>query len=373
MYLYNRGKPGTPSAAVAALLLALAVFPAPRAAAQSAPLLPPAKQQEIRAAIAAEMDRLRIPGLSAAIAIDLRTAWSEGFGMADIENSVPARANTVYRLGSISKPITAVAVMQLAERGKLKLDEPIHTYVPAFPRKPWPVTVRELLAHLGGVRHYTSPAEILSTRHYTEVLGALDVFGNDPLLFEPGTRFSYTTFGYTLLGGAVESASGMRFVDYLRENVFGPAKMDCIRDDNVYAIVPHRARGYRRPEGGEIENCALADTSNKIPGGGLISTAGDLVQFASAVAGGTLLNRQSVSEMFTQQKTREGKPTRYGLGWYFFNIDGRKWVGHSGGQPGTSTMLLLEPKQGFVLSLMANIEGVDLYPLVDRIAAIALQ
>jgi CubicO group peptidase (beta-lactamase class C family) len=316
------------------------------------------------------MDRLRIPGLSAAIAIDKRTVWSEGFGMADIENSVPARATTVYRLGSISKPITAVAVMQLAERGKLKLDEPIQTYVPAFARKPWPVTVRELLAHLGGVRHYNSQAEVLSTRHYTEVLGALDVFGNDPLLFEPGTRFSYTTFGYTLLGGAVESASGMRFVDYLREHIFGPAKMDRIRDDNVYAIVPHRARGYRRETGGEIENCALADTSNKIPGGGMISTAGDLVQFASAVAGGTLLNRQSVSEMFAEQKTSDGKPTGYGLGWFLFDIDGRRWVGHGGAQPGTSTMLLTEPKRGIAVAVMANIEGVNLNALAARIAAI---
>jgi serine beta-lactamase-like protein LACTB len=364
MHVTKRRKPWPSFAVAATLLLAPAVFGAP---------LPPAKQQEVRAAVAAEMDRLKIPGLSAAIAIDLRTAWSEGFGMADIENAVPARANTVYRLGSISKPITAVAVMQLAERGKLKLDEPIQTYVPAFPRKPWPVTVRELLAHLGGVRHYTSPVEIASTRHYMEVLGALDVFGNDPLLFEPGTRFSYTTYGYTLLGGAVESASGMKFMDYLREHIFAPANMEHIRDDNVYAIVPHRARGYRRPAGGEIENCELADTSNKIPGGGMISTAGDLVQFASAVAGETLLNRQSVSQMFTEQKTADGKPTRYGLGWYLFDINGRKWAGHSGAQPGTSTMLLLEPKQGFAVSLMANIEGVNLNPLAVRIAAIALQ
>jgi len=343
------------------------------AAAQSEILLPPSKQHEIRAAINAEMERLRIPGLSAAIALNLQLVWSEGFGQADIENSVPARAHTMYRLASISKPITAVAVMQLAERGKLKLDETIQTYVPAFPQKEWPVTVRDLLAHLGGVRHYKSQAEVQSTQHYTEILGALDVFGNDPLLFKPGTRYLYTTYGFTLLGGAVESASGMRFMEYLREHIFGPARMDRIRDDNVYAIIPNRARGYRRGQGGEIENCALADTSNKIPGGGMISTAGDLVQFASAVAGGTLLGRKSVEEMFTEQKTADGKPTGYGLGWHVFHIDGRKWVGHGGNQPGVSTLLFMDPEQGFAVSLMANLEGVNLRPLAVRIAGIALR
>lgn len=369
MYLSKSGKPWLPPAAMVAVLLAAVVCPLARAT-EPAPLLPPEKQQEVRAAIQAEMKRLRVPGLSAAIAIDRRTAWSEGFGMADLENSVPARANTVYRLGSISKPITAVAVMQLAEHGKLKLDDPIQSYVPAFPTKPWPVTVRELLGHLSGVRHYTSLEEVQSTTHYTDVLGAIGVFASDPLLFEPGTRYSYTTYGYTLLGGAVESASGMKFIDYLRENIFGPARMERIRDDNVYAVVPHRARGYRRTRSGEIENCALADTSNKIPGGGMISTAEDLVRFASAVTGGTLLSRKSIAEMFTEQKTTAGKPTRYGLGWYLFDIDGRRWVGHSGAQPGCSTMLLVEPKQGVVVALMANLEGADLHALAARIGGI---
>ncbi len=362
MYLSKPGKPWLPSVAMVVTLLAAVVCPLARA-------IEPEKQQEVRAAIQAEMKRLGVPGLSAAIAIDRRTAWSEGFGMADLENSVPARANTVYRLASISKPITAVAVMQLAERGKLKLDDSIQIYVPAFPVKPWPVTVRGLLGHLSGVRHYTSLAEAQSTTHYTDVLGAIGVFAGDPLVCEPGTRYSYTTYGYTLLGGAVESASGMKFVEYLRENVFGPAGMEGIRDDNVYAIVPHRARGYRHTSSGEIENCALADTSNKIPGGGMISTAEDLVRFASAATGGTLLHRKSVAEMFTEQKTAEGKHISYGLGWNLFDIDGRRWAGHSGGQPGTSTMLLVEPAQGVAVALMANLEGADLYALAARIGA----
>ena len=165
--------------------------------------------------------------------------------MADVENFVPMTPMTTIRLGSISKPITAIAVMQLVEQGKMDLDGEIQRYVPSFPKKQWPVTIRELLGHLGAVRHYQGDDEEGSTRHYTDRTEPLKIFAGDPLLFEPGTRFSYTTYGFNLLGAAVENASGEKFLDYLQAHIFQPAGMDHIRDDNVYAIIPHRARGYR--------------------------------------------------------------------------------------------------------------------------------
>jgi CubicO group peptidase (beta-lactamase class C family) len=327
---------------------------------------------EIQQAIAAEMARLRVPGMSAAVAADLHPVWSQGFGVADLENSVPARDATVYRLGSIAKTITAVAVLQLAERGKLDLDAPIRTYVPSFPPKPWPVTARELLAHLGGIRHYRSPAEVDNTQHYTDLLDELKLFQDEPLLFQPGTRFSYSTYGYSLLGAAVESASGTSFLDYLRQNIFAPAGMTAIRLDSVYAIVPHRARGYRVGRGGAIENCALADTSNKIPGGGLIATAGDLVRFTASLERGQLLKRETLERMWTSQRTRDGQLTHYGLGWYVLDSGGRKWVCHTGAQQGASTVLLSSPRDGVAVALLANLEGIDLAPLAMRIAALLL-
>lgn len=348
------------------------LFSAPAGAAQPRALAPE-KRQDVRAAISAEMARLKIPGLSAAIATDLRKVWAEGFGMADVENAVPATAATVYRLGSISKPITAVAAMQLAERGKLSLDAPIQTYVPTFPQKPWPITARELLGHLSGIRHYKGLGEILSTQHYTDLLAPLKVFEDDPLLFEPGTRYSYSTYGYSLLGAAVENASGMKFLDCLRENVFVPAHMEQIRQDDVYEIVAHRARGYRRTVAGDLRNCALADSSNKIPGGGLVSTTEDLVRFGAALERGELLEPRGVEEMFTSQKTRDGKLTQYGLGWKLFESGGKKWAGHGGAQPGFSTMLLVLPGESVAVVLMANLEGLDLVPLAFRLAGIALR
>lgn len=335
--------------------------------------LAPGKVEAIERAVTVEMSRQNIPGLSVAVAAGNQLREARGFGLADLENFVPAKASTVYRLASISKPITAVAVMQLAERGKIDLDAPIQKYVPGFPQKKWPVTVRHLLSHQSGIRHYRDGAEVNSTRHYSDLREPLRIFQDDPLLFEPGARYSYTTYGYNLLGAAVEGASGMEFVEYLRRHIFDPAGMERMRPDNVYEIIPNRARGYRKILGDVIQNCELADTSNKIPGGGLVGTVEDLVYFAIHVKGGTLVKPETVKLMFTPRKTSGGKPTPYGLGWQIFERDGAVWVGHGGAQQGVRTLLLMRPADGFAVALMANLEGVNLNSLALEIANIVLQ
>src|SRR6266446_5369500 len=212
------------------------------------------------------MTSKKIPGLSVAVVSDNQLRWQRGYGMADLENSVPAKAATVYRIASVAKPITAVAVMQLVERGKLDLDAPIQKYVPTFPGKPWPITTRQLLGHLSGIRNYKQnefPNQYDNTRLYSSLTEALSIFKDDPLDFEPGTKYSYTTYGYTLLGTVIEGASGMSYVDYMRENVFKPAKMSHTQADNVFDIIPNRARGYGPKVygkfDGELRNAALAD------------------------------------------------------------------------------------------------------------------
>ncbi len=328
---------------------------------------------EIEKAVSAEVAQQKIPGLSVAVGKGHRLVWSAGFGMADLENSVPARASTVYRLGSISKPITAVAVMQLAERGRLDLDAPIQKYVPSFPEKPWPITTRLLLGHVSGIRHYGSQDEVNSTRRYTDLTEPLKIFAADPLLFEPGAQYSYTTYGYCLLGAAVEGASGMRFVDYIRERIFEPAGMTAARADSVHDLIPHRARGYRKTPSGPVENCSLADTSNKIPGGGMVSTPEDLVKFVNALMKGQLVKPETREQMYAPQKTRDGKPVPYGLGWQIAESEGRKWVVHGGAQQGISTLLVTLPADGVSVAVMANLERVPLGPLLRRIAELLLQ
>jgi len=364
-------------ARAAFVLCLLLLFPATRAAAQQAAqqaaALPAEKVKQIEALVAAEMARQKIPGMSVAVVSGGQPRWAAGYGMQDVENNVPAKASTVYRLGSISKPITAVAVMQLFERGRLDLDAPVQKYCPAFPEKQWPVTTRQVLGHLSGIRHYKSDEEFNSTRFYASVAEGLNMFKDDPLLFEPGTKYSYTTHGYSVLGCVVEGASGQKFADFVRENVFKPAAMERIRVDSVADIIRDRAQGYRITDKGELTNSPLADNSYKVPGGGFVSTVEDLAKFAAALQAHKLLKRETTELMYTRQKTKDGKDTSYGLGWGVGERGGKRSVGHSGAQQRVSTFLHMLPEQGVAVVLMSNLENARLGDLSQQIGDIVIK
>jgi serine beta-lactamase-like protein LACTB len=228
-----------------------------------------------------------VPGLSIAVVLDGQPAWSVGFGMADLENSVPATPATLFRLASVSKPLTATAILQLWERGKLDLDAPVQKYCPAFPQKNAPITSRMLLNHLSGIRHYNPdnrgdiPDD--SARHFTSMKEALAIFENDPLLSPPGAEFHYSTYGYTVLGCVLEGASGEKYIDFVRENVFLPANMAHSQADDFFAIIPHRTRWYHKDAQGVVHNAGVLDSSYKIPGGGWLSSADDLALYEYAI------------------------------------------------------------------------------------------
>jgi serine beta-lactamase-like protein LACTB, mitochondrial len=340
--------------------------------AQSSTELPAATIASIERAVTTEMSKQDIPGLSVAVVTDNQLRWSNGYGLADVENFVPAKSSTVYRLGSISKPITATVVMQLVERGKLDLNAPVQKYCPAFHQKQWPVTSRELLGHLGGVRHYNEKERVEYTTHFDSVASGLSVFKDDPLIAEPGTQFHYSSFGYNLLGCVVEGASGQSFADYIRQNIFVPAGMDHMQVDNVFALIPNRARGYAKDKDGNLENSELMDSSYKIPSGGLCSTAVDLVRFAIAIEASKLVKPETLAEMFTSGKTRDGKETGYGFGWGIGELDGTRMVAHGGGQSGVSTHLLLLPDKGIAVAVMCDLEEADVSRLTRSIAEILL-
>ena len=168
-------------------------------AAEPATRLPDERTAAIDALVRETLEEHGIPGVSIAVAVGDELVYSKGFGLADVENRVPATADTVYRTASIAKSLTAVAVMQLAEQKRIDLDRPVDEYYNGFPKKEWPITARQLLAHMAGVRHYKTPMESFNTRHYVDVRSALRTFDADPLLFQPGTEYSYSTFGYNLL------------------------------------------------------------------------------------------------------------------------------------------------------------------------------
>jgi CubicO group peptidase (beta-lactamase class C family) len=364
--------------ALAALTLAAAAAPVARAGAQAPPApasgLPASRVSGIRDAVRDTMTRLGIPGLSLAVVDGGVVRLQEAHGFADVENGVPARPESVYRLASVSKPMTAVAVLHLYERRLIDLDAPVWRYCPEFPEKPWPVTARQLLCHQGGVRHYR-PEEPTLTRRFETSAEALALFRDDPLLHEPGTQVRYSTFGYNLLGCAAAGAARTPFLELLREAVFGPAEMSSTGADDQRAIVPNRAQGYTRDAEGRLRNSALADMSYKVPGGGLSGTAADVARFGSALGAGRLLSAGVLEQMLSRQRVRGGRLTGYGLGLTLGERDDRREAWHTGGQERVSAVLYLDldrgvPRGGRAVAILANLEEVqpELLGLARRVA-----
>ena len=352
--------------------IALTLSPSLASAEAPGGALSAAKAEAIEAAVTTTMARLSIPGASVAIASGSTLRFAAGYGLSDVENGVPAKAVTAYRLASVSKPITAVAVLKLVEEGKLDLDAPIQRYVPSFPEKAFPVTARQLLGHLGGIRHYRDD-EPANTKPSSGVENGLSFFREDALVAEPGTRYVYSTYGYNLLGAAVEGASGRPYLDYVREAVFNRAGMTAIRTDEVRPLIPNRAQGYVRTKAGELQNSGLADVSYKVPGGGLIATASDVARFAAALAGGSLLSHDGLAAMLTSQRERSGRSTSYGLGLDVATTGKRREAWHTGGQERVSTVVFLLPDEGVGVAVLTNLEGVgrELVTLARRLAEIA--
>ena len=345
-----------------ALLLGLALFAGGRAAglaqaASAAVAAPPPSHAiaEVRALIEGEMARTLAPGVSIAVSRGGRLVWSETIGCADLELDVPVTKTTRMRIGSVSKPLTAAALGLLVDQGRLDLDAPVQKYVPDFPRKAWPITTRQLAGHVAGIRHYEQ-GEFESRTTYATVREGLIVFEKDALLFEPGTRFSYSSYGWNLISAVIEAASGERFLDFMQKDVFGPAGMAHTGPDDAALIVPGRAHFYTRDSvTGAVVNAGFVDNSVKWAGGGFVSTAEDLVAFANALLEGRLLKPETRRLLWTSQKTADGKDTDYGMG---FSVDrdarGRRRVRHSGGAQGGTANLVIYPDESLVVAMIVN-------------------
>jgi serine beta-lactamase-like protein LACTB, mitochondrial len=295
------------------------------------------------------------PGLALAVAVNREVVYSEGFGYADLEERVPVWPTTKFRIGSISKPLTAVALMELVQRGKLDLDAPIQKYVPSFPDKGAPITARMLAGHLGGIRHYQGD-EFHIQKHYTNVIEALKVFEDDPLVSPPGTKFNYSSYGYNLLSAVIESAAGEDFLTYMQAHVFLPMGLLHTTVDRNSQIVEQRSRFYERAGNGPVENAPYVDNSYKWAGGGFLSTAEDLVRFASALLQPGLLNAASLKTMFRSQTTTSGRDTGYGIGWSIAESSSSKPIyEHSGGSVGGHCQLIIYPGTHVVVALVTNL------------------
>ena len=335
----------------------------PAAARAAGPLpLTTARVDSIERLIRTFMSAQQVPGLSIAIVLDGRLAWSRGYGFADLENRVAASDSTMYRCASMGKTMTATAAMQLIEAGKLDTAADMRTYCPAFPAKRWTITPLQLLGHTSGIRHYGGPHdddEQYSTIHYASVSAALAPFKDDTLAFRPGTRWLYSTYGYDALGCVIEGAAGMPLLDYMRSHVWEPAGMRLTRDDDPRAIVPRRASGYAM-SGGVVQRARMADMSNRMAAGCYLTTVDDLARFITAVLDHRLVSARAFQRMITPTHVPEGEQPSYGLGW---GVETAPWhddayVFHGGSSPGVSGALTVMPRHRFAVVFFTNLEDI---------------
>ncbi|MBV9572588.1 MAG: beta-lactamase family protein [Acidobacteriales bacterium] len=343
----------------------------------TAQLLPaqiqPATAQHLDAIVDKAMKEDKIPAVSVAIALNGQIQYQKSFGRADIENDVPATPETLFRTASIAKAMTAVAAMRLVEQGKLDLDAPVQRYCPAFPQKPWPITTRQLMGHLSGIRHYSADeVGTDNTRHFAKLSDGFVIFGNDPLLFEPGTKYQYSTYGFSVVGCVLEGVTGKPYPELMQQLVFIPSHMTHTVVDDVFEIVPHRARGYSI-RNGQIINAGLMDSSYKIPGGGYVSTPADLTALADALLAGKLLKADTLKLMWTAQKLRDGRATEVGLGWHVGKLEGEDIAGHTGGQAGASCSLTIFPVRKLVVAVMTNTDQTEGIKIDRQISAVLLK
>jgi len=308
-----------------------------------------------------------LPGLSVAVGVAGDIVWAEGFGWAELTFKEPVAPEMLFRVGTASMALTSAAVGLLMEDGRLELDDEIQTYVPEFPEKQWPVTLRQLMGHVAGVRNDAGDEGPLG-EHCEETTEGLQLFADRPLLFEPGTRYRFSSFGWVLMSAAVEAAADEPFLRFMRERVFDPLGMNDTRPDSADEQIPNRVTSYfprfaAEPKYG-LHPTRRIDYSCYAGASVFLSTPSDLVRFGMAINGGKLLRPETVALLQTPQRTASGDETGYGLGWDLEDVtlagEPTRWVGHDGtSMGGMVASLITFPERGIVVAVTSNIAYAD--------------
>lgn len=330
---------------------------APRAAFEGdAQALPGSAIDSARRLVGSLVERERLPGLAITVSIG-RTGppvvWHEGFGFADVETRTPATPQTLFRIGSVSKLLTAAALMRLLESGAVDLEAPISRYLTALPPHLRALTLRQLAGHLAGIRHYRGN-EFLSNTPFERLRDANGIFAGDSLVAAPGTRYAYSSYGYNLLGAVLEEVSNRAFPELIRLQVVAPLQMSATAQDLKGAAIPRRARTYSVSAAG-VAPAPEDDLSGRWPSGGYLSSTDDLARLGRAVLAPGLLNSASLAIMLTPQRLASGEATSVGIGWRV-SVDpgGRQYLHHAGSSNGGSAFLLVYPNEQLVVAMASN-------------------
>lgn len=299
------------------------------------------------------IDENGVNGMQVCVSKKNKIVWSDAFGYADIVNNIYVSDSTKFRINSISKSMTSLALIKLVSEGKLNLDSPIQKYIPEFPKKSYTFTTRQLAGHLAGFRDYdeNNLNDYIRTEHYDNSIRALKLFENDTLLFMPGTSFYYSTLGWNLIGAIIEKVSGRDYLTYMAENIWNPLGLQNTCGDNFKDKISNRSKFYDVT--GEEND--LGDLSYKYSGGGLLSTSKDLIKIGNEILYGSYVDTKLKKNLFQTQHTSDNRETGYGLGWYIGkDKNGHRIWYHSGDSFSGSSYLLIYPDDDIVVSFLAN-------------------
>lgn len=298
-------------------------------------------------------------GAAAGYAVNGEILWQSAVGYADQKEQIAFTLATITRTASVAKSMTAVAVMQLVERGLIDLDVPIQTYLPDFPiKQEGAITVKHLLSHTSGIPGYKNAKEAESDTEYARLADAVDVFKDRDLDFKPGEKFGYTTYGYVVLGLIVEHVTSLSFAEYMQVNIWDKAGMRHTGVEQINRELPNKSSLYHRSNKGKIKAAAANNLSNRVPGGGFYTTLGDMLTFGNAVINHTLIKESTFAQMIQiHSLEKEGNP--YGFGWFLYGPKPYEnlVIGHSGEQTGSSTQLMIIPKSKTVVVVLSNTSG----------------
>ncbi len=330
-----------------------------------------------REIVRASLSERNLPGLSVAVGIEGAIVWAEGFGFANVEDSLPVTPDHRFRIGTASTAFTSVGIGLLVDEGRLSLDDEIQKYAPDFPAKQWPVTIRQVMGHMGGFRTEDTDNGVLTSSHCGQAADAVKLFAKEPLLFPPGAGYNESTFGWVLLSEVVETAAGKPVTAFLMDSVVGPLGMRATVRESGKEAVPEEATSYTprifaNPTYGPSP-VPRFDYSCYAGASGFLSTPSDLVRFGMAINGGKLLRRETVRVLQTPQRLASGMETGFGLGWEAktLTLAGQqvRAAGSNGSfWNGTVASLLTLPERGMAVAVTSNISQADTPSLAERIA-----
>jgi D-alanyl-D-alanine carboxypeptidase len=345
--------PKLPPLCLAAALLLLS----PIGAVHAAPTA-----SEVDPAIAASIDAMAAahykadaPGATLLVVKDGKTVLRKAYGMADVANNVRMQAGTAMRVGSMTKQFTSAAILLLADEGKLSLSDPVTKFLPAYPTHGKTITVEHLLTHTSGIVNYTSMGSI--SNREKSIAQMIDGFKDEPLEFEPGTRYAYNNSGYFLLGAIIEKVSGQPYAKFLEQRIFTPLGMTQTAYDGYGPVAAPRAAGHIPRMWGGFGPVSDISMSQVYAAGALVSTVDDMAKWDAAVGNGMLLKPETWARAFTPYKLADGKDTGYGYGWAIAKVRGAHEISHGGDINGFSGYALRLPEQQVYVALLTNADS----------------